>query len=229
MLKKITENPVLKLINNIVYVILFLIVASVLFVVILQRASNNAIALGGVRVFNIISESMITKYNIGDVLVVKSIEPQNIKVGDDIAYIGQESTFNQKIVTHQVIKIDYENGEYIFHTKGIANILEDPLVHQNQVFGKVVYKIWILSLISKILSNVYVVFFGIFVPIVVLIFWTILKLKGLVEVEEYEEEIKPKKTTKKNTKTTKKRHGKSRRFRCITVRPFSLHGTRAIL
>ena len=192
MLKKITENPVLKLINNIVYVILFLIVASVLFVVILQRASNNAIALGGVRVFNIISESMIPKYNIGDVLVVKSIEPQNIKVGDDIAYIGQESTFNQKIVTHQVIKIDYENGEYIFHTKGIANILEDPLVHQNQVFGKVVYKIWILSFISKILSNVYVVFFGIFVPIVVLIFWTILKLKGLVEVEEYEEEIKPK-------------------------------------
>ena len=203
MLKKITENPVLKLINNIVYVILFLIVASVLFVVILQRASNNAIALGGVRVFNIISESMIPKYNIGDVLVVKSIEPQNIKVGDDIAYIGQESTFNQKIVTHQVIKIDYENGEYIFHTKGIANILEDPLVHQNQVFGKVVYKIWILSFISKILSNVYVVFFGIFVPIVVLIFWTILKLQGLVEVEEYEEEIKPKKTTKKNTKTQK--------------------------
>ena len=203
MLKKITENPVLKLINNIVYVILFLIVASVLFVVILQRASNNAIALGGVRVFNIISESMIPKYNIGDVLVVKSIEPQNIKVGDDIAYIGQESTVNQKIVTHQVIKIDYENGEYIFHTKGIANILEDPLVHQNQVFGKVVYKIWILSFISKILSNVYVVFFGIFVPIVVLIFWTILKLKGLVEVEEYEEEIKPKKTTKKNTKTQK--------------------------
>lgn len=203
MLKKITENPVLKLINNIVYVILFLIVASVLFVVILQRASNNDIALGGIRIFNIVSESMVPKYNIGDVLVVKSIEPQNIKVGDDIAYIGQESTFNQKIVTHQVIKIDYENGEYIFHTKGIANILEDPLVHQNQVFGKVVYKIWILSFISKILSNVYVVFFGIFVPIVVLIFWTILKLKGLVEVEEYEEEIKPKKTTKKNTKTTK--------------------------
>ena len=203
MLKKITENPVLKLINNIVYVILFLIVASVLFVVTLQRASNNDIALGGIRIFNIVSESMVPKYNIGDVLVVKSIEPQNIKVGDDIAYIGQESTFNQKIVTHQVIEIDYENGEYIFHTKGIANILEDPLVHQNQVFGKVVYKIWILSLISKILSNVYVVFFGIFVPIVILIFWTILKLKGLVEVEEYEEEIEPKKTTKKNTKTTK--------------------------
>ena len=109
MLKKITENPVLKLINNIVYVILFLIVASVLFVVILQRASNNDIALGGIRIFNIVSESMVPKYNIGDVLVVKSIEPQNIKVGDDIAYIGQESTFNQKIVTHQVIKIDYEN------------------------------------------------------------------------------------------------------------------------
>ena len=46
MLKKITENPVLKLINNIVYVILFLIVATVLFVLILQQDSNNAISLG---------------------------------------------------------------------------------------------------------------------------------------------------------------------------------------
>lgn len=215
MLKKITENPVLKLINNIVYVILFLIVASVLFVVILQRASNNDIALGGIRIFNIVSESMVPKYNIGDVLVVKSIEPQNIKVGDDIAYIGQESTFNQKIVTHQVIKIDYENGEYIFHTKGIANILEDPLVHQNQVFGKVVYKIWILSLISKILSNVYVVFFGIFVPMVILIFWTILKLKGLTgeedDDEEKEEEIKPKKTINKKKATTTKNSAKTQK------------------
>ena len=203
MFEKIKENTVLKIIYNIIYVILFFIIAAILFVVMLQRVSNNTIALGGIRVFNIISESMVPKYNIGDVLVVKSIEPQNIKVWDDIAYIGQESTFNQKIVTHQVIKIDYENGEYIFHTKGIANILEDPLVHQNQVFVRVVYKMWILSFVSKILSNVYVVFFGIFVPIVVLIFWTILKLKGLVEVEEYEEEIKPKKTTKKNTKTQK--------------------------
>lgn len=215
MLKKITENPVLKLINNIVYVILFLIVASVLFVVILQRASNNDIALGGIRIFNIVSESMVPKYNIGDVLVVKSIEPQNIKVGDDIAYIGQESTFNQKIVTHQVIKIDYENGEYIFHTKGIANILEDPLVHQNQVFGKVVYKIWILSLISKILSNVYVAFFGIFVPMVILIFWTILKLKGLTgeedDDEEKEEEIKPKKTINKKKATTTKNSAKTQK------------------
>lgn len=102
----------------------------------LQRVSNNTIALGGIRIFNIISESMIPKYNIGDVLVVQDVAPENIKVGDDIAYIGQESTFNQKIVTHQVIKIDYKDGEYIFHTKGIANILEDPLVHENQVFGK---------------------------------------------------------------------------------------------
>ena len=70
MLKKITENPVLKLINNIVYVILFLIVASVLFVVILQRASNYAISLGGVSVFYINSVSMIPKYNIGVVLGV---------------------------------------------------------------------------------------------------------------------------------------------------------------
>lgn len=44
------------------------------------------------------------------------------------------------------------------------------------------------------------VFFGIFVPIVILIFWTILKLKGLVEVEEYEEEIEPKKPQRKTQK-----------------------------
>ncbi len=209
MFEKIKENTVLKIIYNIIYAIIFLIIASILFVVILQRASNNTVALGGIRIFNIISESMVPKYNIGDVLVVKRIPPENIKVGDDLAYIGQESTFNQKVVTHQVIKIEQENGEYIFHTKGIANVLEDPLVHENQVFGKVVYKIKILSLISKLLSNLYVVFFGIFVPTVVLIFWTILKLKGLTgEEDDEEEEVKPKKVASK-TKTTKGKNTKS--------------------
>ena len=158
---------------------------------------------------------MVPKYNIGDVLVVQDVAPENIKVGDDIAYIGQESTFNQKIVTHQVIKIDYKDGEYIFHTKGIANILEDPLVHENQVFGKVVYKIWTLSFISKLVGNIYVVFFGIFVPMVILIFWTILKLKGLAgeedDDEEEEEEIKPKKTINKKKTTTTKNSAKTQK------------------
>lgn len=215
MFEKIKENTVLKIIYNIIYVILFFIIAAILFVVMLQRVSNNTIALGGIRIFNIISESMIPKYNIGDVLVVQDVAPENIKVGDDIAYIGQESTFNQKIVTHQVIKIDYKDGEYIFHTKGIANILEDPLVHENQVFGKVVYKIWTLSFISKLVGNIYVVFFGIFVPMVILIFWTILKLKGLTgeedDDEEEEEEIKPKKTINKKKATTTKNSAKTQK------------------
>lgn len=163
------DNNALHIIGNILYYILVILIVAILLVVMLQRFSNNNIAIGGIRVFNIVSESMVPKYVIGDVLVAKSIAPSEIKVGDDISYIGKVDSFNGKIVTHQVIAVEQKNGEYVFHTKGIANDTEDPVVSQSQVYGKIVYHTKILSLISKIINNIYGFYFLVFVPITILI------------------------------------------------------------
>lgn len=201
MFNKIKENKGLKIVGNILYALLVILVLLILVVVILQRVSNNTISLGGFRIFNIITESMVPKYEVGDILVAKEIAPGEIKVGDDVVYQGKEGSFAGKTVTHQVIEIEEENGNYKFHTKGIANDEEDPLVGQEQISGKIVYKIKTISYISKVINNLYSFYFIIFIPIAILIFIeirrTIMSLKkDKKEVVDKEDEEKKEKDEK---------------------------------
>lgn len=102
---------------------------------------------------------MIPKYNIGDVILVKKVDTDKIKIGDDVTYNGKAGSMNGILVTHRVIDIEENNGEKIFHTKGIANNLEDPTIKSEQIDGVVVSKMYILSLICLMLNNKYVFYF----------------------------------------------------------------------
>lgn len=168
--KKIKENKALKIIGNILYILLFVIVLLMLVVVILQRASDNSISLGGYRLFTVATGSMEPKYEVGDILISKEINPKDIQIGDDIVYRGKEGSFNGKVVTHQVVSIRDEEGNKKIITKGIANTEEDPEIDSTQVYGKVIYKVQTLSFISQIIKNIYVFYFIIFVPIAIIIF-----------------------------------------------------------
>ncbi len=183
---------VLKIIGNILYYMLVVLIILILAVVILQRVTNNNVTIAGIRIFNIVTESMVPKYQVGDILIAKSVDPSSIKEGDDLVYLGTEDSFEGKIVTHQVIQIEEENGEYKFHTKGIANEVEDPVVSQDQVYGIIIYKTYILSFISKTINNLYGFYFLIFVPLTVLIIINIIKIinehKAAKEEDKEEEE-----------------------------------------
>lgn len=185
-LKKLKENKILNMIYNIGYTLLAVLVIAIFIVVVLQRVSNNTFSIGGFKIFNILTGSMLPKYEVGDILVSKDIEPNEIQIGDDIVYLGKSGTFAGKTVTHQVIDIEEENGAYKFHTKGIANQEEDPLVSQEQVIGKIVYKIQSLSFISKLINNLYSFYFIIFIPVAILIFLEIKRL--VIDVRETKEE-----------------------------------------
>lgn len=165
------KKNVLNMIGDILYTIVFFIVLLILLVVILQRVSSNNKSLGGYRIFSVITESMLPKYEIGDILIVKEIEPFNINVGDDITYRGEKDSFAGKVVTHQVISIEKkEDDTYKIITKGLANSEEDPEITDSQVYGKVIYKTKILGLIGRITQNIYVFYFIIFIPIAFIIF-----------------------------------------------------------
>ena len=97
-MKKLLENKALKIIGNILYYLLVILVVMILAVVLLQRVTNNNISLAGIRVFNIVTESMVPKYQVGDILISKTIEPDKIKEGDDLVYLGKEDSFKDKIV-----------------------------------------------------------------------------------------------------------------------------------
>ena len=146
---KINENIFVKIGKIIVYVI----VALLLFVILVQKVSNNTISVGGIRVFMVVSESMKDEYNIGDILVSKSARAEDIDIGDNVTYLGEKSSLKGLIVTHKVISKEERNGEVYFVTKGIANAVEDPEISYSQIYGKVVYKTVFLSFLARLMSK----------------------------------------------------------------------------
>lgn len=171
MLGKVKENKTIKTIWNIIYTLLFLLVVLMLIVVVLQRVTDNSITLGGIRIFTVATGSMKPVYEVGDVLIAKEIDASEIKIGDDIVYKGEKSSFSGKVITHRVITIEkQENGNYKIITKGVANESEDPEIDQTQVYGKIIYKVNSLSYIGRLIQNIYVFYFIIFIPIGLLIY-----------------------------------------------------------
>ena len=214
-MKKI--GKVLKTIFNIVvtiFVVMFLLV------VCLQRFSNNQITFLGYRMFSVASSSMAPDYQVGDVLIVKITEPEDIKVGDSVTYYGKVGSFANKVITHQVIKIETNvDGKRVFHTKGISNLVEDPLVYEEQIYGVVQFKAEILSFIYKVVNTKHGMFILVILPIFYIIGSEMLafmleneeKRRRPKQIEEVEEEVveeepkKKEKTTKEKKTTTKKK------------------------
>lgn len=168
-MEKIKNNKFFKIGSIVFKVVIFLAMIGFILSVCLQRFSNNKLSIFNFRMFTVISGSMEPKYKIGDVLIAKEIAPEKIKVGDTISYLGNVNSFKDKVVTHQVVGIDKIDGEYYFHTKGLANLVEDPLVSSRQLYGKVIYKCAIISLVYKIVSTNIGFYLFIIIPILYII------------------------------------------------------------
>lgn len=166
MLNKLKNNKALKIIGNILYALALIIVILILILVLIQRVSDNNMALGGIRIYNVATGSMIPEYQVGDILISKEVEPEEIKIGDDVTYISKE---NGKLITHRVVNIREENGKYYFITRGISNTADDKEISEDQIYGKVIYKPVILSSINKIIKNMYAFYFLIIVPMAIII------------------------------------------------------------
>ena len=175
-LKQIKENKGLKICFMVLKAITTLLIILIVSIIFVQRISNNKVTVGGFSMFTVITESMVPKYEVGDMLLAKKVPLQNIKVGDDLVYLGKEGSFNGKIVTHQVIKIEKNGDNYQYHTKGIANAIEDPVVDGSQIYGVVVTKSNILSFLSKIVNNIYGFYFIVFIPFAVMIFLEVIDI-----------------------------------------------------
>ena len=121
-----------------------LVVAMVLCAVFLMGSR-----LLGYQVFTVISGSMAPKYNVGDLLYVKAVNPTTIQVGDDITFVLNEDLV---VATHQVVRIDAEKQH--FYTKGIANETEDSEpVHFKNLIGVPSFAIPKLGYVSDFVQN----------------------------------------------------------------------------
>jgi len=193
MLRKILDSKYFQIPYKIIKAIIFIVLLLYVVFTIIQRVSGNQ-SIFGYRLFAVATGSMVPDYNINDVLAIKEVNHNEIKVGDDITYLGKKQDVSGKIVTHRIIDIEEKNGKKTYLTKGINNDVEDPTIGDDQIYGKVVGKVPVVTQINHIVKNQYGFFFLIFLPLVIVIFLeiadTVTEMKqDKIEKDKKEDEV----------------------------------------
>lgn len=192
-------------------IILFIILAIALIMaynhIQINIKGNTYTTMLGYSAFEVATGSMSNTIEIGDVILVKLIEPNETLSENEIVVFTQDTT----LVTHRIIKI---NGDQII-TKGDANNTQDDPISRGQIIGKVVKIIPDVKMWKEIILTPKVL---IPTSISILLLWIffsydkekdVKKTKKVIEEQEYiDEEIEsngePEKTEeKKQTKKTK--------------------------
>lgn len=158
--KNIVIKKVIKIVAKILYQILVVLCLIVAAVIILQKVTASNKSIAGYRIFRVITGSMEPEYDIGQVVISKEVDPNSIKVGDDIVYLGTYGEYSGKIIMHSVVGIDKDaNGNLNFHAKGLhSSSVEDPQIKESQIYGVVKYKSTILTILYKLATNIYSLF-----------------------------------------------------------------------
>ena len=169
-IKKVLDNKVFQIIFTLCKILVFAFLAIYILFVMIQRITNNS-DIFGYRMFTVATGSMEPVYNVNDVILVKTVDVSTLKVGDDIAYLGNRAELNGIVITHRIIEIwTSDDGEVRYTTQGVNNDNPDPSVSGDQIYGKVVGKVYIVNAINHIVKNIYGFFFLIFCPLVLVIF-----------------------------------------------------------
>jgi len=182
-MKKDVLKKLFRIIKSVINVVIVFFVIAFALIVCLQRFSDNKFSFLSYRMFTVVTGSMEPKYKIGDVLIAKEKEPSEIKIGDAISYLGAKGNIKDKVITHEIVNIKKdENGNYLFHSKGLVNLVEDPVVHESQLYGVVIYKTKILSFIYKVIGTNMGMFLFVIIPILYIIISEMVTM--LIEKEE---------------------------------------------
>lgn len=121
-----------------------------LFVIVMGLAAaviGIPFATGSVAL-SVLTGSMAPTYPTGTLVIVRPVEPTNIRIGDPITY--QMESGRPELITHRVIAISSSsNGDINFTTQGDSNDLADanPVV-ADQVMGRVWYSIPYLGYVN---------------------------------------------------------------------------------
>ena len=123
-------------------------------------------ALGPFRIYVVLSDSMVPIMRTDDAIIVRSVDAQELSVGDIITFNAFET---DTVITHRIEEknTDEEYGGYVFVTKGDNNnVVDGFLTPESRVIGRYMLRLPQLgSLISNARGNP----FYVAVPVLVLI------------------------------------------------------------
>lgn len=127
-------------------IILFLILFNITLMVKSYINPNELPSFLGIKSFVIVSESMEPTIMVDDVIFMTDVSKENLNIGDIISFKTDDY-----INTHRIVRIERQNGEDVYITKGDNNKNEDKIpVKFQDIEGKYLFK---LSGFGKIIET----------------------------------------------------------------------------
>lgn len=191
------RKKIFRIIRKILFWIIIVLLAVALIAFVLIRVNDGTPTIFGYSIQRVSSGSMEPAYHVGDMFLSKSVnQPDEVQKGDIVTFKG-DSSYQNKSVTHRVIRAPSKNkdGEFYIVTKGDANEIDDGEILFSDVESKSLTK---LDAIKK-MYDVFLSPWGllIFIAVLIMIYFdellTFAKvLAGVYNAEEdaeYREEI----------------------------------------
>ena len=116
----------LTVIGTILCIILIPILVINCILIVKSFTSEEVPDVAGTLPLIVLTDSMYPVIESGDLIICHTAEPEDIKVGDVIAFFDPASN-NSAIVTHRVLEVIEEDGRISWKTKGDNNNTEDRL------------------------------------------------------------------------------------------------------
>ena len=158
---------ILKKIGNVLAVALVAVQLIAIAFIVFMRISGGIPSLFGYNLFVIVSPSMEPEICIGDIIISKEYDGEDLEVGQVVTYLGREGDVAGKIVTHKVVSVS-EDGETIT-TRGVANSGNDPDIVKSDIKSVMVYKTFLIGKIYSVISTTWGFLLLILVPMILLI------------------------------------------------------------
>ena len=175
--KRRKKEKLTKKIINVIITILLIPILIYNVALILQAIINpyKTPSFLGIKTYVIVSGSMIPELNIGDIVIVKNVEENDLKVGDIISFRQ-----GQSVITHRISEIIEEDGKKEYKTKGDNNNTEDlQTITYKTIEGRVIKKISKIGMAVIALQNKMIII--IVAVIIFLYFWQSEKNKSKKE------------------------------------------------
>lgn len=161
-----------KIFLNIINVVSVIIITSavvVLLTVVLTR-SGEAPNIFGYSVFRVLTGSMEPAIETDSLILVRRIDPSEIKKDDIISFYSQDPSHGGAVNTHRVVSAEQDGELWYYTTKGDANQVADKyIVTSNDLIGKVIFTSHALGLFVRLLANPLI-----FIPVILLPLFMIL-------------------------------------------------------
>ena len=130
---------ILRTIEIVAIMLILLILAVDLILVVKSNKNRDEIpSVFGYKLFIVMSGSMQSRINIGDLVIIQEVDSETLQKDDIIAFRDEKD----KVTTHRIMEVIEENGEKSFITKGDSNLTNDKKqTNKDNLEGKMIMNI----------------------------------------------------------------------------------------